>query len=278
MTKTTSILLAGAAGLALCLGSSPARALTISATQVNATTDNDDGSNNEDAGSGGAWLTDTSYTISDVVSNSATISRRYFGHAEAAETNGFIVQDVDVTVTYSVTSSNAPTVYSISFLPEFHARVAVDSSGAPDTDGVTISNLTGKVNGVTYGLLGMSGGSQTTNGTTNIDETGARTFSGLTGNNTFAVNYRFTITADGDVGILDNTFVAGLWGMDGTLNAGGVTALNDALDEYGTSAARDADGLFMPATVTITAIPEPGTLLLIGAGLVGLAAQGRRRA
>jgi hypothetical protein len=124
-------------------------------------------------------------------------------------------------------------------------------------------------------------GTRSTAGTTNVDVTKSQTITGLTGTNTFELRYTGAAfgSADSSAGAFcnDNTANAALWGMDGTLSGYSCSALNPN-DNYGTTAERDADGFFVPATVTITTVPEPGTLLLLGAGLIGLAAQGRKRA
>jgi len=68
-----------------------------------------------------------------------------------------------------------------------------------------------------------------------------------------------------------------MWGQDSPLSVSGCSGSADFLD-YSSAANRAADGLFGAATVQITAVPEPGTLLRVGSGLAGLVAFGRRPA
>jgi len=77
-------------------------------------------------------------------------------------------------------------------------------------------------------------------------------------------------------GVADNT---GDWSYDFTLTAPltlGTIVLNSVMLAFDGDGS-DAGDLFNNTTFSVQVIPEPSTILLLGAGMAGLAALGRRR-
>lgn len=278
MMRKNTLLLA-ATGLALALASGPASALTMTVTRTNSTTDNDN-SANEDADTSGS-VTGSPVVLADVVSATGSATTRGAGYAESFDQNAGIVQTVDYTGTFAVTAS-ANVTYSITFNNALHGLLKIADELADESgDVASISTMAAvlKQDAVTIGdVLDLSGGSRSTAGSTNVDDTAAQTITGLTGSHTFTVRYTGSVTATsvGATLCANQTEAAALWGANGAFGAY-CNAPAD-WDEYGSTAARDADGIFLGATVVITSVvPEPGTALLLGAGLLGLAVQGRKR-
>lgn len=283
MMRRTLLPLGVAAVLALSGG--PAQALSITLTRSTAATSDNDNHGDEDAGVSSSTLTSDPVSVADTLGSSGTISARFAGHAESASQNGAgLTQSIDVSVSFTVTPGVLGQVYSIAFAPEFHGLLSLDDGNADESgDSASFSVLSAVLtmdgNPVSNTLhLGTGTTTRTTNGTTNVDRTASQTITGLTGIHTFELRYTGTATAisqDG-IGCDNNTAAAALWGMSGTLG-GYLCSQLDGNDNYATTAARDADGLFTPATVTITTVPEPGAMLLLGSGLFGLGIAGRRR-
>jgi hypothetical protein len=104
-----------------------------------------------------------------------------------------------------------------------------------------------------------------------FSEAGSSSLTGLSGTTTLNFVVDWTSGADNT----QNDEAAVLLGLNEAGGpVGGVSA-----GEYGAlSPARVAadDGHFITVSATVTAIPEPGTLVLLGMGLAGLAAHRRR--
>lgn len=251
-------------------------ALTVSTSYINSTSD-DDNTDNGAAGNGQATIGGTSTSV-DAVGNSSDLGYRFTGYNAGRGVWNFtqqaesIVQSVNITVTWDIYAESWET-YSFTLNPELHAFLNIlDDNNSESGDIASVSTFSAvlKKNGSTIlNSLDLSGASISTVGSSNVNDTATQVFTGLTGDNTFSITYTGTVTATWKIaGIQDNrTADAVLWGQNGTM-AGDSFPSN--FDEYGTSTDRLADGLFVPATVTLDAIPEPASLLLIGAGAVFL--------
>jgi hypothetical protein len=257
-------------------------ALVINTSSSNSTSDNDS-TTNGDAGRGRSTIGSTGATV-DTVGNNAELGYRFTGYnaGRGVDNSGQqaegIVQDVDVTVTWSIVAESWEE-YSFKLNPEFHAFLNILDEGLFQESGdiVSVSGFSAvlKRNGGTVGnTLDLSGGSTGDRNATplNVDDTASQLFSGLSGNNTFELRYTATITATWKLaGAQDNrTANAVLWGQNGTM--GGDSFANN-FDEYSISSEDPSeDGLFVPATVTLNAVPEPASvlMLLFGGGVIAL--------
>jgi hypothetical protein len=152
----------------------------------------------------------------------------------------------------------------------------LDDNNDETGDGATLSSFDATLylngNQIVLDGLGLSGGSRTTVGNNSLNDTATQILSGLSGNNTISLQYTGTATATWKIaGIANNrTADAALWGSDGTMD--GTGEFTDGFDNYSTSTARNADGLFVDGVVTLQSVPEPASVLMLalGGGLVAL--------
>lgn len=190
-----------------------------------------------------------------------------------------ITQNIDVSVTWILTSDSPGEIYSFTLNPSLNGYLNVLDEGANEeaNDESTISNFNATLsqNGNTFALnqLGLTGGSRTSPGSSNVNDSASRTFANLSGDHTFILQYSGSTTAAWKIaGFQDNrTANAVLWGQDGTMNG---DSFPDTFDNYATAADLDNDGLFVQATAELIVIPELSSLVLAGlamgvAGLLG---------
>jgi hypothetical protein len=177
-----------------------------------------------------------------------------------------ITQSIDVSVTWTLTSTVPGETYNFTLNPELHAYLNIlDDNNGEASDESTFSNLDATLtqNGSQIPLdqLGLTGGTRTTVGSSTVNDTATRTFSNLTGNHEFTLQYTGSTTAAWKIAGLQNNRTANavLWGQDGTMDG---DSFADSFDNYSNSTARNADGLFVPATVELIVVPEMSSLVL----------------
>jgi hypothetical protein len=247
------------------------------------------GGTGDRAGANSLTVTDSSGSSADVVNAAVDIATHYVSNAAA---------DRAIALSGGTATFTWNTNYTIVFqvapaLPTGAYKVVVDTSilgeltllddiaGTQSTTSVT--NVTGKLNSVTNAGLGISGIAQTFSVATGTNDAQERNISGsnsinlgtFTGTQSFTLNFTFTTSASAPQSALGADEAAARFGASGALS--GATADDypgpgDVVDRIQAN-----DGHFVHVTATLLTVPEPGTLMLLGAGFAGLAVAGTRK-
>jgi hypothetical protein len=220
-------------------------------------------------------LASSSYTT---LGAGGTIGQRFRGSVAGQDGAGYS-QTIDFTTTWTFTA-DAGFVYDVTLTPEFHGILLIGDESLPESgDNAIFSDFTASLeqnSTPVANTLDLTGGSLFADGFDTVDDTATQSFLGLTGDNTFTLQYTGTISVATNSGIGANSTVSSArWGMDGTLDGSG-TPFSASFFDYGSAEARDADGFFVDAAVTVTAVPEPSAAALILA-MAGLTVVGYRR-
>ena len=266
--------------LILCVLTQSAQALTINISRSISVNDTDSVSTG-DAGydKTPSVIGSTSVTL-DTEGSSAELGYRFTGFNSGrgafnlSQQVRSITQNITATVTWTLTEDAPGEIYSFTLNPELHAYLNIlDDREGESGDQAAISNFSATLkqnNGTISDSLDLTGGSRTTVGSSSVNDTNdSQTFTNLTGDHTFELTYTGNTTAAWKIaGGGDNrTADAVLWGQDGSMDGG--AEFSDSFDNYSNAIARNADGLFVPATVELIVIPELSSLGLVGIALAG---------
>jgi hypothetical protein len=287
--QTPSLL---ALGAALAFGASaPAGAISISVGTSNASTSSTAGPTADRAGSQSLTVTDAGGSTPDVVSATVDAATRYASNAAADRPVAFgsgtarWTWNTDYTVTFTVTPDDPGNLYEVIVDTNILGELTLldDLNAAAST--AKVSNVTGHLNSVVTAGLGITGIAQTFSVGTGVNDAQERNISGsnsinlgsFMGVQVFTLRFTFQTEASAPQNIGGADEASARFGTSNPLSGATADDYPGPGDVVDRNQALDGHFVKVKATV-LTVVPEPGTLLLLGAGLAGLALRGRRAA
>lgn len=267
-----------------------ASAFTISVTGSNATTTSLSGPSGDRAQANSLSITNAGTSAADTVGAVVTGASRYVSNAAAdrpiAFSGGTAAATInsDYTINFTVTPGLGAGQYSVSVNTSILGELTLlDDINAKEAT-VSVTNVTGRLGGVVTPGLGIAGIAQTFSVGTGTNDAQERNIAGansinlgtFAGTQSFVLRFTFSTSASAPQNVGGADEGAARFGANGPLS--GATADDypgpgDVVDRTQAN-----DGHFVNISATMTVVPEPGTALLIGLGLAGLVARGRRRA
>jgi hypothetical protein len=287
--QSTSLLALGAA-LAFA-ASTPAGAISISVATSNASTSSTSGPAADRAGNQSLTVTDAGGSTPDVVSATVDAATRYASNAAAdrpvAFSNGTArwTWSTDYTVTFTVTPDDPGNLYEVIVDTNILGELTLldDVNAAAST--ARVSDVTGRLNSVITAGLGIGGIAQTFSVGTGVNDAQERNIAGsnsinlgsFMGVQVFTLRFTFQTEASAPQNIGGADEASARFGTSNPLSGATADDYPGPGDVVDRNQALDGHFVKVKATV-LTVVPEPGTLLLLGAGLAGLALRGRRAA
>jgi hypothetical protein len=235
-------------------------------------------------------VTDAGGSTPDAVSASVDAGTRYVSNAAADRPIAFSggtarwQWNTDYTITFSVTPDSPLAIYEIVVDTRILGELTLfdDTNAAAST--ARVSNVTGYLDAVVTAGLGISGIAQTFSTGTGLNDAQERNISGsnslnlgnFVGPQSFTLRFQFQTEATAPQNIGGADEAAARFGANGPLSgasADDYPGPGDVVDRI-----QGNDGHFVTIKANVLAIvPEPGTILLLGSGLAGLAFHGRRQ-
>lgn len=222
-------------------------------------------------------------SAADTVGSTVSAATRYAAML-AADTGQNNAHSRTATSNYSITFtvSAAPTaVYELTIdTSRLGALTRIDDTNTSRQAIYTMGAVSGTVDAIANGALGLTslGFNESINSSkdTPFAQTNQLVISGLTGTNTITLAFDWTST----VNLPTATAATGNDEIAIRLGIAGTQASRVTAEDYPGSGARtmSADGHFVTIGAEVTSVvPEPGTMLLLGTGLAGLAFSGSRK-
>jgi hypothetical protein len=237
----------------------------------------------------------------DTIGTTLDARTRYASITSADTGSVSLGQVVGATADYRITFTiNAPAyvTYDLQIdTSRIGAFTLIDDTALNGPTRADLGAVTGSLGGVPTAGLGLAdlaaanGAGNSNIGTVNVPFNQANTLvlTGLTGTQSFTLDFLWTSLVYSNPGSNTTSTNTGngsfLFGGDeaavrmglagsATSISGGITA-----DDYPGAGTRTAanDGHFVGISLEVTAVPEPTTVILVGAGIAGLAWRGRRR-
>lgn len=292
--KTKFGFLFALAAAALVVGAAaPAKAILMNVSTSNAsTTTLTGGASGDRALAQSLTITDSAASTPDVIGVSVDVATRYTSNVaadRAIATSGSTATariDTNYTVSFSVIPQYSGSTYQIVVDSKILGELTLLDDVAGTQSNAEISNVTGKLNGVTTAGLGLTGIAEnfsTGTGTNDAQEKNKSASNSInlgtfSGPQSFTLNFTFFTRAAAPQSLLGADEAAVRLGSSGPLS--GATADDypgpaDVVDRI-----QNNDGHFITVTTTILSVPEPSTMVMAGIGAIGLclAAWRRRRA
>jgi len=216
---------------------------------------------------------DAGGTVADLIGNQMTAGTGYAtktsNDAAGNGTNTYNTTS-DYNVTFTVDGDGAAS-YDITIdTSRIGAFTLVNDGGGGGLADASMSGVTGASSVAGTGTLNLAALTGVTGGGNQdspFSQADTFTMTGLTGTTVVSLDFSWTSST-----YSQQHEAAIRMGIDGTQAA--ISA-----DDYPGVGARTlaGDGHFVDITATVTAVPEPGTALLLSLGLIGLTVSGRRR-
>jgi hypothetical protein len=234
-------------------------------------------------------ITNSGGSTPDAVSASVSVASRYISNAAADRPVAFSgstarwTWNTDYTIVFQVAPTNPLATYSVVVDSRILGELTLLDDVGAGAGTVSVTDVTGRLGGVVTPGLGIGGIAQSFSTGTAVNDAQERNIAGsnsinlgtFAGTQSFSLRFTFSTSAQSPQNVAGGDEAAARFGASGPL--GGATADDypgpgDVVDRTQAN-----DGHFVNVTATLLTVPEPGTVMFLGAGLAGLAVSGTRK-